>query len=356
MAPPAAKAALVLAALLLTGCDSMAWYLQAAQGHLAIVTSRQDLRELINDPDMEPELQAKLQTVLQAREFAEVELHLPAGDNYLDYVHLDREHAIWNVFAAPEFSIEPLTWCYPIAGCAAYRGYFSEEAALDYAGALESQGLDVYVGGVDAYSTLGWFDDALLSTVASRPDHQLAALIFHELAHQVAYVPDDTTFSESFATVVEMEGLRRWLQTRQRSELLEQARADAGRRQQFVEFVSGFRDQFGELYQRDLAQADMRREKAGLQQQLLAGYQQLKAGWGGHAGYDDWFSRPLNNAQLSTVGSYNDLAPQLRRILRESGDDLPTFYERIRELTRMSPERRREYFDSLALSGQAGGG
>lgn len=354
MARSALKPALLMfTALVLAGCDSAAWYFQAAQGHLAIVSSRQDLRNMLNDPALGQELAAKLELVLEAREFAETELHLPAGDNYLDYVHLDRDHAIWNVFAAPEFSVEPLTWCYPIAGCAAYRGYFSEDDALDYAGTLEARGLDVYVGGVDAYSTLGWFDDALLSTVVSRPDHQLAALVFHELAHQVAYVPDDTTFSESFATVIEMEGLRRWLESRRQSGLLESARDDSVRRQQFVDFVTEFRDQFDALYRRELAEADMRREKTALQERMRAGYRDMKAGWGGHSGYDGWFARSLNNAQLSTVGSYNDLTPQLREILHQSGADLSVFYERIRELGRMSPERRGEYFDSLEFSGQA---
>ncbi len=345
-----------MVALSLSACDSVAWYLQAAQGHLAIVTSRQDMRELLDDPKLAPELAAKLQLVLEAREFAASELMLPAGENYLEFVRLEREHAVWNVFAAPEFSVEPVTWCYPIAGCAAYRGYFDANDADEYAAELESRGLDVYVGGVDAYSTLGWFDDALLSTVVGRPDHQLAALIFHELAHQVAYVPDDTTLSESFATVVEMEGLRRWLETRQQSELLDVARADAGRRRQFIDFVTGFRDRFEELYGREMSAADMRREKTGLQEQMRVEYQALKAEWGGKAGYDGWFSRSLNNAQLTTVGSYNDLAPQLREILRQVGNDLPAFYERMRELSRMSPERRMEYLDSLEVSDRAGGG
>ena len=340
-------AALLIAVLSLAACDSLAWYLQAAQGHLSIVTSRRDMRELLNDPELAPVLAAKLELALEARQFAADELGLPAGGNFLEFVQLERRHAVWNVFAAPEFSLEPVVWCYPIAGCAAYRGYFSESDAQAYAAELQARGFDVYVGGVDAYSTLGWFDDALLSTVIARPDHQLAALIFHELAHQVAYVPDDTTLSESFATVVEMEGLRRWLETRQQSELLDAARADAERRRRFIDFVSGFRGRFEELYGREMSEADMRREKAGLQQRMRDEYRALKTGWGGNAGYDGWFSRPLNNAQLATVGSYNDLAPQLREILRQVGNDLPAFYGRMRELTRMSPERRAEYLDSL---------
>ncbi len=348
VASPAVKtAALLFAAMLLAGCDSASWYLQAARGHLEIVGARQDLRQLLQDPELPPELAAKLEVVLDARTFAETELGLPAGGNYLDYVELDRRHAVWNVFAAPEFSLEPVTWCYPIAGCAAYRGYFNEAAAAEYAASLRAQGFDTYVGGVAAYSTLGWFDDAVLSTVLNRPDHQLAALIFHELAHQVAYIPGDTTFNESFATVVEREGQRRWLEARRQSALVAQAPADADRRRRFVEFVAAYREQFGELYRRDLSAAEMRRGKTALQARMRGDYELLKARWGGYAGYDGWFSGALNNAQLSTVGSYNDLAPPLRELLRIHGNDLPAFYEEVRELGRMRPERRAEFLQSL---------
>ena len=343
--------ALAIAAALLAACDSAAWYLQAARGHLAIVSARQDLEQLSRNPELRPELAAKLQLVLEVREFAESALGLPAGGNFLDYVELDREYAVWNVFAAPEFSLAPVTWCYPVAGCAAYRGYFSEDAALDYATELRAGGLDAYIGGVAAYSTLGWFDDALLSTVANRPDHQLAALIFHELAHQVAWIPHAATLNESFATVVEFEGMRRWLETRRHSALFAEAQADADRRRQFLAFVDGFRERFAALYSRDLAVGEMRREKAALQERMRSGYRQLKADWEGYGGYDNWFSRPLNNAQLATVHSYNDLAPQLREMLRQGGNDLPLFYEQVRELGRMSPEQRAKFLESLEPDG-----
>jgi len=292
-ASPAVKtAALLFAALLLGACDSASWYLQAARGHLEIMGARQDLRKVLQDPDLPPELAAKLEVVLDARMFAETELGLPAAG-------------------------------------------------------LGAEGFDTHVGGVAAYSTLGWFDDAVFSTVLNRPDHQLAALIFHELAHQVAYIPGDTTLNESFATVVETEGQRRWLETRRQSALVEEALADAERRRQFVEFVTAYRERFGELYSRDLSAAEMRREKAALQARMRGDYGSLKARWGGYAGYDGWFSRSLNNAQLSTVGSYNDLAPQLRELLRIHDNDLPAFYEKVRELGRMRPERRAQYLRSF---------
>jgi predicted aminopeptidase len=201
-------AALLLVSLLLLACETVGYYSQAVRGQLAIVLGRQDIERLLQDETLDPLLAERFHELLSIREFAASELALPVAGNYSSYVDLGREHVVWNVFAAPEFSVDPLNWCYPIAGCVSYRGYFSKQAASRYAGQLADEGYDVYTGGVDAYSTLGWFDDSLLSTVLDRDSYQLAGLIFHELAHQVLYLPGDTTFNESFATAVERAGWR----------------------------------------------------------------------------------------------------------------------------------------------------
>ena len=224
--------------VLLISCETVSYYTQAARGQMAIVFGREDIQRLLESDDLPTDLREKFSAVLDIRDFAAQELLLPVGDNYQTYVDLGREHVVWNVFAAAEFSTEAVNWCYPIAGCVAYRGYFSEAAALKFAAEWERRGFDVYIGGVDAYSTLGWFEDSLLSTVLSRPDYQLAGLIFHELAHQVAYVPGDTTFNESFATAVEREGLRRWLLDSDQAATIATARSSRERQQQFVELVT----------------------------------------------------------------------------------------------------------------------
>ena len=203
------KAQLIKLVILLTisvflvSCETVGYYTQAARGQLAIMFGREDIQRLIDSGELSVELNDKFSEVMRIRKFASEQLALPVEQNYSTYVDVEREHVVWNVFAAPEFSIIPVNWCYPIAGCVSYRGYFSEAGAKNYSLALERQGFDVYTGGIDAYSTLGWFDDSLLSTVISRANHQLAGLIFHELAHQVAYLPGNTTFNESFATAVE---------------------------------------------------------------------------------------------------------------------------------------------------------
>ena len=336
------KAALfALLAIVLVSCETVGYYSQAARGQLTIVFGREDIQHLIERPDLSEELAGKFAKVMDIREFAESELGLPVGGNYSSYVDVAREHVVWNVFAAPEFSVDPVNWCYPIAGCVAYRGYFSEKSALSYAAKLEEDGFDVYTGGVDAYSTLGWFEDSLLSTVLNRADYQLAGLIFHELAHQLVYLPGDTTFNESFATAVEREGVRRWLAKSNKDFNIDAALLDYDRQQQFVDLVGGYRDRFESLYQLEINESSMRSQKLELQQTLREEYAVLKQQWQGYEGYDGWFSRSLNNAQLSTVASYNDLLPFFAAVFEQSNQDFSTFYAEVSRLADL-PEQERD--------------
>lgn len=345
------KAQLIKLAILLTisvslvSCETVGYYTQAARGQLAIMFGREDIQRLIDSGELSVELNDKFSEVMRIRKFASEQLALPVEQNYSTYVDVEREHVVWNVFAAPEFSIIPVNWCYPIAGCVSYRGYFSEAGAKNYSLALERRGFDVYTGGIDAYSTLGWFDDSLLSTVISRANHQLAGLIFHELAHQVAYLPGNTTFNESFATAVEREGLRRWLEATEQSEIIAIADLNSSRQEQFISLVSRFRDRFESVYQDEISETQKRQEKSALQDQLRAEYEQLKASWNDYIGYDAWFSRSLNNAQLSTVSFYNDLVPFFNELLLQSAGDMGEFFESVNAIIAMAPEDREALFE-----------
>lgn len=330
----------VSVAALLVSCETVNYYSQAARGQLAILLGREDIERMLDDPALSAELREKFVAVLAMRDFARDVLSLPVANNYLTYVDVGRDHVVWNVFAAPEFSVEPLNWCYPIAGCVSYRGYFSEAAALRYAENLAAQSFDVYTGGVDAYSTLGWFDDSLLSTVSNRPDWQLAALIFHELAHQVVYLPGDTTFNESFATTVERAGLSRWLASVEHMDLLTLAETDRKRQQQFVELIARYREKLEALYQEELSADSKRQRKSRVQDELRAEYENVKQQWDGYGGYDNWFSGSLNNAQISTVSSYNDLVPFFDHVLASVDGNMQPFYAEVKRIAQMDAEER----------------
>lgn len=328
---------------LLIGCQTARYYSQAISGQLTILGNRESIEKVLRDPKTPADLREKLELVLDLRRFAESELHLPVNNNYRSFVRLSRSYALWNVYAAPEFSLSPKTWCYPIVGCAAYRGFFAEQDARDYAAKLQRKGYDTFVGGVAAYSTLGWFDDPVLSTFVNRSDTRLAALIFHELAHQVLYAEGDTVFNESFATAVEQEGLHRWLASENDLESFASYEVDNHRRRQFVQLVLKYRKQLQSLYAKDMPLAEKREAKARAFEGLEGEYKLLKQQWEGHSAYDAWFDRGLNNAKIITVSTYHDLVPAFLGLLRANGNDLEVFYEKCRDLLGKSKEERRSY-------------
>ncbi|UCH19983.1 MAG: aminopeptidase, partial [Deltaproteobacteria bacterium] len=259
---------------------------------------------------------------------------------YLSYTDLERPYAVWNVFVAPEFSLEPKTWYYPVIGRAVYRGYFSKQDAMRYAAKLNQKGFDVYVAGVAAYSTLGWFDDSVLNTVIHRTDTGLAALIFHELAHQVLYIKDDTVFNESFATAVEQEGLRRWMTATNNQQAYQRYLSQRRRHQEFIQLVLTYRQQLESLYRQSLPHHDKRALKKNIFNQLRIEYERMKDHWQGYSGYDYWFEEPLNNAKLIPVSTYHDLVPVFMRILEQNGGDLGYFYGACKKLAKLSRSER----------------
>tara|TARA_R110000824_G_scaffold318073_2_gene505296 strand:+ start:40505 stop:41566 length:1062 start_codon:yes stop_codon:yes gene_type:complete len=338
--------------LSLVACESLSYYSQAIFGQLSILSKREAIEKLIADDTSSPELKNKLQTVLDIRRFAESELMLPVEDSYGTYVDIKQPYVVWNVFASPEFSIRPVNWCYPIAGCVAYRGYFSEADAQAYANRKSQEGLDVYVGGVSAYSTLGWFSDPLLSTVINRDDYQLAALLFHELAHRLIYIAGDTEFNESFATAMEREGLRRWLLANKvnTADIMQQTEFTLRAREDFVSLVASVADELKTLYARtDHNEIEKRQAKAEVFAQMRRDYANLKNDWNGYDGYDNWMARDLNNAQLSTVTTYYNWVPAIEKILEENNYELSSFYNAIAALTDMSLEQR-EYLLSSKIN------
>jgi predicted aminopeptidase len=324
----------------LGGCANFGYYLQSVQGQLDILRRARPIDEVIEQPDTPQPLREKLAAVLRIREFASHDLGLPENASYRRYSDLDRPFALWNVFAAPEFSTRPLEWCFPFAGCVKYRGYFARTEADRFAATLQQEGDDVFVGGVPAYSTLGWFADPVLNTFIKYPEAEVARLIFHELAHQVVYVRDDSVFNESFAVCVQQEGVRRWLerygtaQDKQTFALLEQ------RREQFTELIQRYRKRLQALYDQPLPEDTMRADKARLFAELAGDYQVLKKSWGGWAGYDRWFEQHPNNALLASVAIYTQLVPAFRTLLAQQGGELPGFYRAVKALAALPVEQR----------------
>jgi predicted aminopeptidase len=327
------------------GCSSLGFYTQAVGGHLDLIQRAHPVAEVLADAATPDTLRQRLQLSQRLRDFAVSELKLPDNNSYRRYADLQRESVVWNVVAAPVLSLTLKTWCFPVMGCVAYRGYFKREGADAQAAELRAQGWEVLVYGVPAYSTLGWSNwiggDPLLNTFIAWPEGELARLIFHELTHQVAYAADDTTFNESFAVAVERIGGRRWLERHASAAVRADFELKERRREEFRALTLRWRGELEKLYASPLDDAAKAERKATLMAALRSEYELLKAErWDGYAGYDGWFAR-ANNAAFGVLAAYNELVPDFERLFERSGSDFLRFYTEVQGLAVLPKDQRR---------------
>ena len=338
-------------AVCLTGCSS--YYGQLALGQVELLLQREPIAALVDDVRTDPQLRQRLTLAQRARAFASTSLGLPDNGSYRVYVDIQRPYVVWNLFATSEFSVAPLQHCFPIAGCVAYRGYYSQSAARGAAALQRLQGMDVSIGGVEAYSTLGWFNDPIMSSMMGWGDERLATLIFHELAHQRFYVKDDTEFNESFATFVEQEGTRQWRAFRG---LPPDNRALEQQRDQFIQLVLDARKRLEQLYALPLPAEQMRERKAAEFEQLHREYRTLRdSQWAGNKRYDAWINTPMNNARLLPFGLYDQWVPAFAALFRQVEGDWVRFYAAVEKLGALPVGERKAALKVLAGSARSGG-
>jgi predicted aminopeptidase len=353
--------------MFISGCGSIGYYQQAISGQYEILAKREPIADILARPDTKPALREKLQLVTDLRHFAEDRLNLKTDGHYARYADLGRRYVVWNVYAAPEFSVEPKKWWYPVVGSLKYRGFFSEKDARNCGKALANEGYDVYVGGVDAYSTLGWFKDPVLNTFINNPPAELAEILFHELAHQRVFAKGDTDFNEAFATAVGEEGVQRWLEAHGDAKARTEYQIDLRRQGEFVDLVMNAREELKSVYGEESEHAPGLKQAAGSEAlveakraakaeviaRLRANYEKLKASWGGYAGYDNWFNRPINNARLNTVATYYHFVPAFKQLLARGDGDLQKFYADAKVLAKLPKEQRHERMAALAALPEA---
>jgi predicted aminopeptidase len=333
----------VLLSLLLSGALSgcgLSYLAQATQGQWRVMRARRPIGQVLADPATSAQLKARLELVLDARAFASSALALPDNRSYRSYSDLKRPYAVWNVVAAPEFSIEPLRWCFPVTGCLSYRGYFRQAGAQAFAARLAARGNDTLVAGVAAYSTLGHFADPVLNTMMRYGDLDMVAMLFHELAHQLIYVKGDSEFNESFAVTVEQEGLRRWLEARGRSTELQRYQARRAADQRVIAVLAAGRARLDALYHEPIGPELMRERKRAQLEATGASVRALQSELGERSAYDAWIDAGLNNAHLASIATYTDCIPGFQRLLAQQGGRLPDFYAAVHSLGRHAAQRR----------------
>ncbi|MCC7259145.1 MAG: aminopeptidase [Gammaproteobacteria bacterium] len=345
----------MLGVLLLAGCNP-AYLVQAAAGQWQLVSERRPVAAVLADPATDAETRRRLSEMTAALEFAHATLGLPDNGSYRDYADIGRPYVVWNVFAAPRFDLALRRWCFPVAGCVVYRGYFNEGRAHAFAANLAEAGDDVHVAGAAAYSTLGYLRDPLPSSVLRLSDMSVAAMIFHELAHQRLYVPGDTVFNEGFATLVEQEGMVRWLAERGEQAALCRFETGLERARRVHSLIDGTRTTLAGIYASEAPPQARAAAKVAEIDRLVGRYRALRAGWTDPPYFDHWFEDGINNASLGALAAYDQLVGTLRVILESEGGDLPAFYRRIDRLARLDADGRAEVLGAITGPSERGPG
>lgn len=325
----------------LVGCSNISYYLQSADGHLELLAARQSVDKLANDPEQPEKLRSQMVLARDIRQFASDELALPDNKSYKSYVDVGRDYVTVAVFAAPEFSFTPKVWCFPVFGCVPYRAHFSLDTARTEGDELRAQGYDVHLSGVTAYSTLGWTSDPLLNTMFRDDENHLAAVVFHELAHQKVYFRDDSAFNEAFAVAVERTGVQKWLRQQGKTSGLHQYDVSDRRMTDFLGLIDETRATLNELYASTASNEQKRAAKEAAFARLRANFKQLRdTRWGGYDGYDGWFEGSINNAKIAATAVYTDLVPDFLRLFEACGADYPRFYQAVEMLGSIERSKR----------------
>lgn len=331
MFSPARRVLILLLVALLPSCQTTKFYAQAVTGQMEIFQKSRPYSKVFADPATPPALREKLEKVEEMRRFSREHLSLPGDESYGKYADLGRTHVVWVLYAAPEFSLEPKKWFYPGIGEMDYRGYFRKKDSEALAAQLRAEGNDVYQGGVDAYSTLGWFHDPVLNTFVSYPDIDLAETIFHELTHRKYFRRGDTVFNESFANVVAEEGVRRWLRHHGRLADLKKYEGRLVRRREFYQEIDRSRCRLETLYASGKPVAEMRREKLKILAGLRDQFRELRRKWGGR-GLEEWLTEDVRNGHIVSLNLYYQQMPVFQQLLAECHGDLDLFFQRVKKL------------------------
>ena len=331
--------------LVMGGCSELGYYTQAVKGQMEILGKRDSIADLLADQSTPRETRDRLTLVKQIRDFASNELGLPDNRSYRYYSELGRAYVVWNVLAAPQNEMELKTWCFPVAGCIAYKGYFSNSGALALERKLADQGYDTFLYGVSAYSTLGWFSDPVLDTFIDYPEFALAGTIFHELAHQVVYVKDDSGFNEAFATAVQQAGVEKWILDRHSLSELDNHLASQNHNDSITELVLEYRNQLEQLYANG-PESSLGQRKQEIIEQMKMAYSGIRERGSGTPYYDWWFSLELNNAHFSSIATYHRLVPAFKIALEQAGS-LAAFYEIVKEKAKLPSQQRNRWIQAL---------
>ena len=340
---------LIYTIILLSGCSSLQYYAEFASGQLDMISKERPINDVIRDDKTPDKIRQKLELIKKIKRFAIDELQLPDNGSYEGYVDLGREYVLWSVTATPELSMKPYQSCFLLVGCMNYRSYFEKEQAENFAAGLQKKGYETYIGGVAAFSTTGWLEDPVVSSMLSWSDTHLAGLVFHELTHQKYYVKGDTTFNESLAVFYQYYGIDRWLQKNGTEKSINGYKHYLTRKGDFKALVISHRSWLQMVYKSALTPDNKRLMKGSVYKHLQESYKRLKAEkWQGYRGYDLWFSKGLNNAKLALFSTYNLYVDSFNKIMeKQCNHSVSCFFSKVEQIGSMSKNERTSLMQSL---------
>ncbi|WP_295905322.1 aminopeptidase [uncultured Bdellovibrio sp.] len=315
----------------------MGYLMKSGYGQMKLLGSRVPIEEALQDPKLDESKKQKLRLAQEAREFAEKELHLKSTKNYTSYVELGRPYVTYVVSAAYRWELKHYQWSYPFMGKMPYKGYFNEPDALEEEKELQQEDLDTYMRGVSAYSTLGWFNDPILSSMLRYDDYDLVNTIIHETVHTTLYIKNSADFNERLATFLGNKGAEQFYHKKEGTDspTLKQIQNENADNKLFSLFISGELKDLEKWY-KDLPAAERseskRQERIHLIQEKFTKelQPQLKTD-----SYKKFPEAKLNNARLLLYKTYMQDLGDFERLYELLGKDYSRFIEQCKTLEKV---------------------
>jgi predicted aminopeptidase len=329
----------LMAGLTFSGCG-IGYIVRGAYEEARLLWNRRPISaELASDQPLSPQLRAKLETVLRVREFAADKLGLNTGGAYLTVAQVDQGAIVHVVMAAPRDSLRPYTWWFPVVGSVPYRGYFDESQAQAQAREMETAGYDTMVRSAVAFSSLGFFDDPLLSNLLRLDRVELVSVIIHELFHRTYFLPGHVMFDESAATWVGARGAVEFFEATEGPDSRDaaEARSMLESNLKFSRFLLGEQARLLKIYMSGLPKTEILKQREAAFAQIQADYARLAPSLNGLERFD-LDKEPLNNAVLINYLIYFHDLDNFESLARLNHGDLKATIRQIIDLAKANPD------------------
>lgn len=313
--------------------QSAHYLVQSAKGQAQLLLKGEPIDELLKQASTSATLKQNFLLVREVKKFAETQLKLKPTRNYEKYLDLKRDYLVMVLTASPPLKMESKTWWFPVVGTVPYKGYFEKELGLADEKELQAQGFETHYRVSPAYSTLGWFQDPLLSTMMLYGEYYLINTVIHESVHATHWVPGEVTFNENMASFIGNQGGLEFYAHKygKNSKQYQESKRTLDDQALFTKFMNQVALELDELYQKALPDPEKRKVKQQLIAQLKQRYKKELLPKLKSPGYEGFEKREWNNALLMSYRHYNAEQDKLEEIFNQQGRDIPRMMEFLKQ-------------------------